>query len=285
MKFVCVLTVASAIAFGQLSSLITVSNGVQIEIAADLGKPTGQEQLTVEMSRASGNSFYRIFRDQNKLAVFAYELRVDLASGGDALVVVAKPAENEFAARYPNADAGKPVPSLSSDHPLGSLSSGQSAMLGLFEIPGMGIKLTDTIKVKLNQSGGAGSLRLAGVRVTLNGSAISGAPPPASVAGKFVMFYLPGRGGFFFSSEPVTGRPFVNVGTIEGRRLRFTVNNDNFECIVTQPILSQGENGQLWVYNDPSYVPESNWTQDPHSSTPGEQFFTAASDSLGWWLP
>src|ERR1700733_1690311 len=110
---------ASCIAFGQISSLISGSNGVQIEITADLGKPTGQEQLTVEMARASGNSFYRIFRDQNKLAVFAYELTVDLASGGNALVATAKPVENEFAARYPNADAGKPVPSLSADHPLG----------------------------------------------------------------------------------------------------------------------------------------------------------------------
>jgi hypothetical protein len=277
---------ASCIAFGQISSLITVSNGVQIEITADLGKPTGQEQLTVEMARASGNSFYRIFRDQNKLAVFAYELKVDLAAGGEALTAVAQPVETEFAARYPNADAGKPVPTLSADHPLGSLSSGASASLGLFEIPGMGIQLTDTMRVKLNQrGGGAGALRLAGLRVTLNRQPISGPAPSSSVAGTFVMFYLPGRGGFFFSAEQPVGRPFENIGTIEGARLRFTVNNDNYECIASQPILPQGENGQVWVYNDPSYVPESNWTQDPHSATAGgEQFFTAASDSLGWWL-
>jgi hypothetical protein len=286
MKSAGVLMAASCMAFGQISSLITVSNGVQIEITADLGKPTGQEQLTVDMARASGNSFYRIFRDQNKLAVFAYELKVDLASGGNALVATAQPVENDFAARYPNADAGKPVPTLSADHPLGSLSSGESAFLGLFEIPGMGIKLTDTIRVKLNQRGaGAGSLRLTGVRVSLNRQPISGSALPASVAGKFVMFYLPGHGGFFFSAGPVIGWPFEDVGTIEGSRLRFTVNNDNYECIASQPILPQGENGQVWVYNDPSYVPESNWTQDPHSSAPGtEQFFTAASDSLGWWL-
>jgi hypothetical protein len=285
-KFAAAWIAASCLAFGQLSSLITVGNGVQIEITADLGKPTGQQQLTVEMARATGQSFYRIFRDQNKLAVFAYELKVDLASDGKALTVVAKPAENDFAARFPNADAGKPVPTLSSDHALGALSSGESGFLGLFEIPGMGIKLTDTVLVKLNQpGGGTGSLRLAGARVTLNRQPITGNPPPSTVAGKFVMFYIPGRGGFFFSAEQVPGRPFEDIGTIEGRRLRFTVNNDNYECTATQPILPQGENGQVWVYNDPSYVPESNWTQDPHSATPGaQQFFTAGSDSLGWWL-
>jgi hypothetical protein len=286
MKSAGVLIAASCMAFGQISSLITISNGVQIEIKSDLGTPTGQELLTVEMARASGNSFYRIFHDQNKLAVFAYELKVDLASGGNALTATASPVEDEFAARYPNADAGKPVPTLSADHPLGSLSSGESAFLGLFEIPGMGIKLTDTLRVKLNQTaGGAGSLRLAGVRVTLNGQAISGPRLVSSVTGKFAMFYVPDRGGFFFSLEPVEGRPFQNAGIIEGRRMRFTLNNENYECNASQPILPQAENGQVWVYNDPSYVPESNWTQDPHSSAPGtEQFFMAASDSLGWWL-
>jgi hypothetical protein len=292
MKYVCALMIANFVAFAQVSSLINVSNGVQLEVIADLGKPTGQQQLSVEMARASGSSFYRIFRDQNKLAVFAYELRVDLAAGGQALTATAMPVENEFAARYPNADAGKPVPTLSSDHSLGSLNSGESAFLGLFEIPGMGIKLTDTVRVKLNvnANGGAGSLRLAGARVSLNGQPISGPSPPATVAGKFVMLYLPGQGGFFFSQEPVAAYPFINAGTIEGPRLRFNIDNASFELNASQPILahseSAGANGQVWVYHDPSYVPEGNWTQDPHSPSPtgAEQFFTAASDSLGWWL-
>ena len=285
--------VMGSVASGQVSSLINVSNGVQLEVAADFGKPTGQQQLTVEMARASGNSFYRIFRDQNKLTVFAYELKVDLASGGQALVATAKPVENEFAARYPNADAGKPVPTLSADHTMGPLNSGDSAFLGLFEIPGMGVKLTDTVRVKLNvnaNAGKAGSLRLAGAQVSMNGQRVSGPSPPASVTGKFLMIYLPGRGGYFFSLEPVTGLPFVNAGTIEGRRMKFTVDNANFECTATQPILanseSDGANGQVWLYHDPSYVPEGNWTQDPHSPARSESegFFTAAADSLGWWL-
>ncbi len=290
MKYLGTLLVANFVAFAQVSSVINVSNGVQLEVIADLGKPTGQEQLSVEMARASGHSFYRIFRDQNKLAVFAYELKVDLAAGGQALTATAMPVENEFAARYPDADAGKPVPTLSADHPLGSLNSGESAFLGLFEIPGMGIQLTDTVRVKLNvnANGGSGLLRLAGARVLLNGQRISGPSPPATVAGKFVMLYLPGQGGYFFSLEPVAAYPFINAGTVEGRRLRFNIDNANFELIASEPILAHSEsaNGQVWVYHDPSYVPEGNWTQDPHSPSPtgALQFFTAASDSLGWWL-
>src|SRR5262249_35335496 len=98
------------------------------------------------MARASGNSFYRIIRDQNQLAVYAYELMVDLTADGSALRAVAKPAMTEFASRYPDANGGKPVPSLSADQVLGPLASGQSAELPLFDIPGMGLKVTETIR-------------------------------------------------------------------------------------------------------------------------------------------
>jgi len=274
-----------ALAFGQTASTVTISNGVQLQVSSDLGAPTGQEQLSVEMVRASGHSFYRIFWDQNKLAVFAYELRVDLASDGESLDATAVPCEDEFAARFPQADAGKPVPTLSSDHALGPLGSGETASLPLFEIPGMGLHLTDAVSVKLNQAGGAGALHLAGVRVTVNGQAVSGPAPPSAVAGRFVMFYLPGRGGFFFSSGPVNGQPFVGSGTVDRNTLRFTVDNDDYQVISSAPILEHSDAGQVWVMHDPSYVPEGNWTQDPHSATPGvQQFFTAGSDSLGWWL-
>jgi hypothetical protein len=280
------LVLAALGAFPQTSSTVIVSNGVQLEISADMGHPTGQEQLTVSVARASGDSFYRIFRDQNNLMVYAYELEVNLSPSGDAVTVTAKPAEDEFAARYPNADAGKPVPSLSSDHVLGPLGSGQSATLNLFEIPGMGLQVSDSVRVKLDQNGESGAMRFAGLRVFENNKLISGPPPPSSVAGRFVMFYLPGRGGFFFSAEPVPGRPFADAGTVERNRMRFTVENENFECTSSSPILSGSSAGQVWVYHDPSYAPSGTWTQDPKTATPGEEnFFTAASDSLGWWLP
>ncbi len=285
MKDAVLIVFGGLAAFGQTSTTITVSNGVQIEWTADLGHPTGQEQLTVEIVRASGNSFYRIFHDQNHLAVYAYELEVDLSPSGETLSATAKPVEDEFAARYPDADGGKPVPTLSSDHALGPLESGQSATLALFEIPGMGLEVSDAIRVKMNQNAESGAMRLAGLRVFLKGNLISGAPPPSAVAGRFVMFYIPGRGGFFFSAEPVAGKPFVDAGTVDHNRMRFTVENDDYECTASAPILAGASAGQVWVYHDPSYQPSGAWTQDPKAAAPGEEsFFTAASDALGWWL-
>jgi hypothetical protein len=273
----------------QVSSIVSLSSGIQLEIKADFGQPTGEQTLRVEMARATGDSFYRIFYDQNKLAVFAYELSVErAASNPNALHLTAKPAETEFAARYPNADAGKPVPSLSSDHEFGPLISGKTAELGLFEIPGMGVKVSESIKVSMNQTGGAvGLLRLSDLHVSINRAPVPGQPPPASVSGRYVMFYIPAKGGYFFASEPVPGRPFVNAGTIDRNHMRFNVENTDYECTTNTAILTHAENGELWVYHDPSYKPAGNWTLDPQRlmRSAADEIFTAASDSLSWWLP
>jgi hypothetical protein len=278
----------SVLCYGQVASTVSLNNGVQLEVAAKFGAPTGEEKLDVEMARASGNSFYRIFRDQNKLAVFAYELLVNLTPDGAAVRATAKPVETEFAARFPGADAGKPVPSLSSDQAMGPLGTGQTAELGLFEIPGMGLKVTDTIRVKMGQEASpAGLLRLSGIRVSMDRKPVTSRPSPGSVSGSFVMFYMPGIGGFFFATEQPAGRNFVKAGSIDGNHMQFTLDNVNYDLTASAPILANGAGGEVWVYHDPNYRPAGNWTSDLHTgvSASPDQFFMAASDSLSWWLP
>jgi hypothetical protein len=275
----------AGLGFAQLSSTVSLSNGIEIQISTSLGQPTGEEKLSVQMARASGDSFYRIFKDQNNLTVFAYELFVSRAGDGSELRFVAKPAENDFAARFPNSDAGKPVPSLSSDHEFDPLHSGEQGQIGLFEIPGMGLTVADSIHVVVDQetsTSSAGPLRLSALSVSFNG-----APPVqtgGSVSGRYAMFYIPGQGGYFLSTDQPEGRSFIKAGSIDGKRIRFTIENASYECTGTQPILAHGENGEVWVYHDPGYEPAGNWTQ-PADSGSKLEFFTAASDSLSWWLP
>src|ERR1700676_1445243 len=88
--------------FAQVSSSVSLSNGVQLTIACS----SNPERLKIELDPASGNSFYRIFRGENNLAVFVYELHVERAADGDNFRVTAKPAVDDFAARFPNADGG-----------------------------------------------------------------------------------------------------------------------------------------------------------------------------------
>src|ERR1700730_12786820 len=92
----------TAAAFAQVSSNVTLSNGVQLSIACN-SNPSG---LKIDLAPASGNSFYRNFRDENNLVIFAYELQVERTSDGDHFRVTAQPAGEDFAARFPNADGG-----------------------------------------------------------------------------------------------------------------------------------------------------------------------------------
>jgi hypothetical protein len=288
MRRTLAVAIASAgICAAQASSTVSLSNGVEVRIVADFGRPTGQQTLTVEMARASGESFYRIFKDQNNLAVFAYELAVSRSASGSEFYFTAKPAMTEFAARFPNADAGKPVPSLSSEHQL-KLRSGDGDELGLFEIPGMGLSVTDRVYVTVNPEGAAdsvGPFRFTDLKVSINGARALG-PARSSISGRYAMFYIPGRGGYFFSTDPPLGRAFVKSGSIDGNRMQFTVENNNYECTSAKPILPNSESAEVWVYHDPAYKPAGNWTQEIREGpVPSEQFFAAASDSLSWWLP
>jgi hypothetical protein len=290
---------SAKVAFAQSTSTVSLSNGVELRIRADLGPQTGQQDVKVELAPASGNSIYRIFRDQNDLAAFAYELAVERSADGEQIRLTTKPVEDEFAARFPNADGGKPVPTLSATSELEPMPSGSHVEIGLFELQGMGIKVVDAVQVRLN-SGGLGEtpdlnsspvdrLRFSSLKVTINGEPASPSSASGSVSGRYTMFYIPGRGGYFFSAEAVPERKtFVKAGSIDDTRLQFTVDNDIYECVANTPILSQEGTGELWVYHDPLYQPAGNWTQEvpppegASTDTPG--FFTAASDTLSWWL-
>ena len=248
--------------------------------------------LKASLEPASGDSFYRIFRDENNLAVFAYELAVTRTPDGRQFRATAKPATVDFAVRFPNADGGKPTPTLSSplDSPL--LSSGDKFVIPIPTDPCLHQTLTDTVQIRLNERGAATTdtraqqsdqIRFSALKVSINNQPASPAGAGSVVTGRFAMFYIPGHGGYFFVTEPVDQPPFLQVAIVDGRHLKFTVDNDTYDCVSDAPILTQSERGQLWVYHDANYKPTGNWTKsDPASSH--NEFFTAAADSMQWWL-
>src|SRR5580692_11730358 len=96
----------------QVTARVSLSNGTQVSIATRSDNGTAIA-LKTSMAPASGDSFYRIFRDENDLAVFAYELEVARTADGENFRITAKPATEAFATRFTNADGGKPTPTLS----------------------------------------------------------------------------------------------------------------------------------------------------------------------------
>jgi hypothetical protein len=282
---------AIQLAWGQAASVVSLSNGVQLRVAT---RGTGTS-LKADMEPASGNSFYRIFKDENNLDVFAYEIVVNRTGDGERFHLIAQPVGADFAARFPNSDGGKPVPTLPAPLDSEFLTSGRRFDVDIPTNPGAREDLTDSIQVTINRRGApaadsgpaptTGRLRFVNLKVSVQGqvSAVPGAG--AVVAGIYAMFYLPGHGGYFFSTQQVDKLPFVHIGSVDRAVMRFTVDNENIECTSEAPILTQSDRGEVWVYHDPNYKPEGNWTKTNPASGSTDEFFTAASDSLKWWLP
>jgi hypothetical protein len=270
---------------GQVSSTVSLSNGIQLRIAtnSDKGNPGN---LKTELKPASENSVYRIFRDESGLAVYAYELAVDPLPDGDHFQIVAKPADEVFAAKFPNADGGKPTPTLARPIESVPLVSGGRLTIEIPTNPGWFEHRTDTIHIGFIAKGAQATPRLRFVSLKV---AIDGKPAPiyssgAMVSGRYVMFYIPGRGGYFFSTEPVETRPFIPAGMADGVTLKFTINNEAYVCSADAPILLDAERGQIWLYYDPRYRLTGNLTRQNRNPRASGEFFTAASDTLDLWL-
>jgi len=284
------LTTCAAVGLGQTSPVMSLSNGTRLSIAASF--PDLQQNVKPfkpELAPASGNSFYRIFRDENQLAIFAYEIAVDRMPDNTRFNVLLKPAGEEFARKFPNADAGKPVPTIPADRTLPPVRAGERASVELFDLPPIG-RVIDRIEIGASASGGpdqSDRLRLSTMRVYVNGAQVATGGAMKAVTGRYVMFYLPGRGGYFFSTDPPAGRAFAHTGSVDGAKMRFIVDNETFDCVASAPILLQSEQGELWVYHDANYRPAGNLNA-PGATTQDlmpNVFFAAAADTLNWWLP
>src|SRR5581483_1301718 len=156
MRGIVLLTLAAGACWAQVSSRVALSNGIQVSLTTRASNGTAVA-LQTSLEAASGDSFYRVFRDQNDLAVFAYELEVARTADGDNFRITARPATEAFAARDPNADGGKPTPTLSSTMQSPLLSSGQSFEIPIPTDPGLGQSLTDVVQVVKSDRGAAGN--------------------------------------------------------------------------------------------------------------------------------
>ena len=273
----------------QDGTAINLSNGVNVVIARADSRPN--PKITTEFAPATGRSFYRIFRDENRLAIFAYEFAVARSADGRQLLLTVKPAGTEFGERYPSIDGGKPTPTLPAAREFPPLDSGGRAEVLVLEDTPSGDKITDVITVRLQTASGvnpagqstrpAGALRFVNMQVYANRQLVSPANATYSVAGKYAMFYLPGKGGYFFAAAEPEVEGFVKAGWVDGARMQFTLDNEVFDCTADATISTE-QRTELWVRHDAQYRPEGNWTQPAETNRVG--YFAAAADTLHWWL-
>jgi len=168
--------------------------------------------VKIQQARAGGNSFYRIFRDQNDLVVFVYELAVDRSPDGEIFNITTRPATTNFAARFPNADGGKPAPTLSAEQRLPPCAPVNTRISDSSSSAGVGLKVVDTIEVRVGQRAGApafrrsfGAVRCASAFLRAPGLDQSGSSRRlrrrATVVGRYAMFYCRARRLLLFDRQ------------------------------------------------------------------------------------
>jgi hypothetical protein len=284
-----ILTLPLAVCFARMSSVATLPNGIRVEVTTDPGNNAG-DPLKAELKPATYNSVYRIFHDQSGLAVYAYELVVERLPDGIHFQITAKPAGEEFAARFPYADGGKPTPTMpipAESPPLGPE--------GRFTVeiptnPGLFEHRTDTVTVQPDPRDRTAEMdqkaspliRFVDLRVIVGGKQLPVSGLGKDVSGRYAMFYIPKRGGFFFSAQPIPSRPSMPVALVDRARLKFTIDKEDVDCFAAAPILAKSGGDQIWLYHDPHYKPSG--TSAKGNPKQAEEYFTAASDTLNWWL-
>jgi hypothetical protein len=100
-------------------------------------------------------------------------------------------------------------------------------------------------------------LRLSNVDLFINGEAVeeSRSGRGASISGKLLYVYVPGKGRFIFSLSPQPGYGFRKTATIEDNKISFVSGGDTYKLISNSSVLGVGGRWNLWVLHDPDYKP------------------------------
>lgn len=108
-------------------------------------------------------------------------------------------------------------------------------------------------------------LKLTASKLLINGRSASSEKGSSGygVTGTLIWFYLPNHGRFILSLTPRDGYNFQKMGTIQGNKINFSLNGNQYDWVSSSPILSVGSRPwNLWVLHDPDYRPDVTLTRD-----------------------
>ena len=276
------------------------SNGTSLQIRTEVGG-AGYQVSSAGMVVVGDpdNTVHRMVMDHAGKIVFAYDLEARVA--GHELTLRVKPldpayeqrlrAEKWFPKDNPLDNNGR-LFSFARVRELPGVHAGDTVRLDLLANPTTGDKITDLIqpslralKVVPQDDPGRDEFQFARIRISIEGKPVTQEPlTSASLTGAAAMIYLPGRGGYFFSREPVTSYGFQRIGNVVGNQLWFTIGKEQFFIASEQPILKHANTETVWVYHDPSYKP-SGRAFDPFGKKSGDEIRVATASDVQMLLP
>ncbi len=253
-------------------SAVTFKNGITIAVKTETTPTDSANNALTNISSSYStysnnsleNTMHRLMTDKKNKLYFGYDLVVEPQSEKNKFKVSIKPlsinpnkllkVENFTAQVLPK----YPKELLIDD--------GDTITLEILENAQTGVKIFDLIKVTTENLQGGNyflerkpardftiddvELRLTNFEVFINGERIE---KGGSMSGANVYFYLQGKGRFVMSPFARQGFDLQKIGVIEGNKIFFTFNGDNYKFISTSPILGTGGKWNLWILHDPNY--------------------------------
>jgi hypothetical protein len=229
---------------------------------------------------------HRVLTDAERRVVFAYDLAINSDPETKKFRLAVLPADEAFRRSFLKDSAPLRAHEGFATFPKSTspqtLDDGDAVSLELLVNRESGVKIVDVVKVTFDRSTlrenyldvapkdftlDAVSLSINNYELTIDGYLVGRSKSKIGCEGSLLWFYVPGRGRFIFSLVPREGYSFQKIGMLDDNRIEFELNDEFYEWISGDSILPNGGTWNLWVLQDPDYVP---WfgaeTKAPNSS-------------------
>jgi hypothetical protein len=247
---------------------LTVADGIVVGLSMSGVSPSPAAALEGRV-RVQDGEVYRLIVDGAGRARFSYAIRIDPRGKGVELVFrpvrlheavrAFAPQQRTYQLPFRLESGLVTLPEMQTSGPL---SAGDSVTLDLFDNRDTGQRIGDQLRViavspkaveqlaatRKARAEARAVLTIAGITIRRAGRVIRSDRPGTFALGHVVGLGLgTDVGTAIFSAEPPQDEPPYGVATVDGHTLRFTLDDQEYECSGTEPIGPPGLTS-LWMY-------------------------------------
>jgi hypothetical protein len=222
---------------------------------------------------ADNHIVHRVLTDADRRVIFGYDLSIESDPITKKFSIGVLPADEAFRRSFLK-ESNQPANEVFATFPRSTtqqtLDDGDAVSLELLINPQSGVKIVDVVRVTFDRSilreGSIDSipkdfsldavmLSVKGYQLVMDGRQVAKSKATVGCRGSLLWLYIPERGRFIFSLVPREGYAFEKIGVLEGDKIRFVVDGEQYEWLSTVPILPSGGTWNLWVLQDRNYTP------------------------------
>ncbi|HVQ39385.1 MAG TPA: hypothetical protein VMS31_17735 [Pyrinomonadaceae bacterium] len=233
--------------------------------------PKLQGELIGQAFADENRVIHRVLVDAQGKYLFGYDLTIEPVPASKTFTIGVGPLNAELEKKLLASNAGgPPIATLPQSAEPQILGDGDSFALDLLVNQKTGLKIVDRVKVSFDRSNlwndspkalprdftlDAVALKVIDYRLSIDGNLVAEGKHGKNLVGALLWCYVEGHGRFIFSLVPRDGYDFQKIGIINENRIEFTLKGKNFQWLSSSPILSSGGTWNIWVLEDPTYVP------------------------------